>query len=104
MDVEITKDSPDFEQITPDGVPIKKRSVTTSVRMHNGDTLVIGGIYEELDANNKNGVPGLSRLPLLGWLFTHESQQIQKKELLIFITPTILPTPPKKPRRALGQL
>ncbi len=104
MDVEVTKDSPDFAHVTPDGIPIQTRSVTTSVRMRNGDTLVIGGIYEEFDSNSNNAVPGLSRLPLFGWLFTHETQEIQKRELLIFITPTILPTPPKKSRKTLGQL
>ncbi len=103
MDVEVTKDEPDWTHITKDGVPIATRSINTSVRMRNGDTLVIGGIYEENGGNSKNGIPGLSRMPLFGWLFTHEVDKLQKNELLIFITPTIINIP-KKPRKAVSQL
>ena len=90
LDVEVSKDSPDFTHVTPDGVPIQTRTVKTSVRMKNGDTLVIGGIYEMTKSESTNGVPGLKKIPLLKWLFQTKRKNIQKRELLIFITPTIL--------------
>ncbi len=90
MDVEVSKDSPDFTHVTPDGVPIQTRSVKTSVRMKNGDTLIIGGIYEMTKSKKNNQVPGLSRIPLLSWLFKHKTENLEKRELLIFITPTVI--------------
>jgi len=92
MDVEVSKDSPDFTHVTPDGVPIQTRSVKTSVRMRNGDTLIIGGIYEMTKSNRNNSVPGFSRIPLLSWLFKHKAENLEKRELLIFITPTVVKT------------
>jgi|GEM_PF-965848 len=89
MDVEVSKDSPDFTHVTPDGVAIQTRSIKTSVRMKNGDTLVIGGIYEMTKSNTNKEVPGLSRIPLLSWLFRHRTENLEKRELLIFITPTV---------------
>ncbi len=90
MDVEVSKDSPDFTHVTPDGVPIQTRSVKTSVRMKNGDTLIIGGIYEMTKSKKNNQVPGLSRIPLLSWLFRHRMENLEKRELLIFVTPTVI--------------
>jgi len=90
MDVEVSKDSPDFTHVTPDGVPIQTRSVKTSVRMKNGDTLIIGGIYEMTKSKKNNQVPGLSRIPLLSWLFRHRTENLEKRELLIFITPSVI--------------
>ncbi|HDD53257.1 MAG TPA: type IV pilus secretin PilQ, partial [Thermosulfidibacter takaii] len=84
------KDSPDFTHVTPDGVPIQTRSVKTSVRMKNGDTLIIGGIYEMTKSKKNNQVPGLSRIPLLSWLFRHRMENLEKRELLIFVTPTVI--------------
>ena len=92
MDVEVSKDSPDFTHVTPDGVPIQTRSVKTSVRMRNGDTLIIGGIYEMTKSKSNNSVPGFSRIPLLSWLFKHKMENLEKRELLIFITPTVIKT------------
>jgi type IV pilus assembly protein PilQ len=56
-----------------------------------GDTVVIGGIYTEDEATTEDGIPGLRRLPLLGWLFKARSTSLNKTELLIFLTPTVLP-------------
>ncbi len=90
LDLEVSKDSPDFTHVTPDGVPIQTREVKTRVRLRNGDTLVIGGIYEMNKYENTNGVPGFKKIPLIKWLFQTERKNIQKRELLIFITPTII--------------
>lgn len=72
------------------GVPPKNtRETQTGVIMKNGETIVIGGIYTETDFEGENGVPLLSKIPLLGWLFKKETKTKDKTELLIFITPRI---------------
>ena len=56
----------------------------------NGDTTVIGGIYVSSEQTNKDSTPGLSRIPLLGWLFKRDAVNDESRELLIFITPRII--------------
>jgi type II secretory pathway component HofQ len=55
-----------------------------------GDTVVIGGIYTENQGTDESGIPGLRRVPLLGWLFKSQSIQNRKTELLIFLTPSVV--------------
>jgi type IV pilus assembly protein PilQ len=72
------------------GVPPKiSRETQTNLIVKNGETIVIGGIYEEKDYESDSAVPALSKIPLLGWLFKKEAMKKDKTELLIFITPTI---------------
>lgn len=72
------------------GIPPKtSRETSTGVVVKNGETIVIGGIYTETDSKGESGVPLLSRIPLLGWLFKKETNRKVKTELLIFITPQI---------------
>lgn len=72
------------------GIPPKNtRESQTGVIVRNGETIVIGGIYTETASESEDGVPLLSRIPLLGWLFKKETKIKDKTELLIFITPHI---------------
>jgi len=66
------------------------RRVTTSVRVADNETLVIGGLMRETDFTTKSKVFLLGDIPILGALFTHRKTQKQKTDLLIFITPRIL--------------
>ncbi|MBE8221252.1 MAG: type IV pilus secretin PilQ [Bdellovibrionales bacterium] len=70
--------------------PINSRSVKSKVLIKNGDTLVIGGIFQKDVARGSSGVPFLSKLPLFGWLFKYQSEEESKNELMVFLTPTIL--------------
>ncbi len=70
---------------------VDTREVKTQVMMEDGETLVIGGIYEERKARSENRVPLLADLPIIGNLFRSQSAADGKGELLIFITPSILP-------------
>jgi len=70
--------------------PINKKEATTELVVSNGDTTVIGGIYVDSDTESDTGVPFLSDIPLLGWLFKSNSKLKTKTELLIFITPKIV--------------
>ena len=55
-----------------------------------GQTTVIGGIYTSTQQTATDRTPGISRIPLLGWLFRRDSVSDQNSELLIFITPRII--------------
>jgi type IV pilus assembly protein PilQ len=58
--------------------------------VQDGDTTVIGGVYTYEEALAKTYIPGLGRIPVLGWLFKTTSKRMDRKELLVFITPTIV--------------
>jgi type IV pilus assembly protein PilQ len=70
--------------------PINKKEATTELVVSNGETTVIGGIYVDNDTENDTGIPFLSDIPLLGWLFKSNSKTKTKTELLIFITPKVV--------------
>lgn len=73
------------------GVPsINTKRVDTQVLVDNGGTVVIGGVYTQEDSDSTSAVPGLSDVPVMGWLFKQNTQLKSKKELLVFITPKIL--------------
>ena len=69
---------------------IDTKSVQTEISVNNGDTAVIGGIYEETILNDKQQVPFLGDIPLLGYLFKTTTRSSAKTELLIFLTPRIV--------------
>ena len=70
---------------------ITKREVTTAVLVDSGQTVVIGGVYEFKTREDLTKVPFLADLPLLGNLFKQRNRSSDKAELLIFVTPKILP-------------
>lgn len=76
----------------PAGPSIDKREANTQVLVRDGETMVIGGVYVDSQQNNVNGVPYLSRIPVLGWLFKNKIEDIARQELLIFLTPNIVKT------------
>lgn len=90
MDLEVNKDSPDFGNVTAGVPPIKTQAVKTNVLVDNGETVVLGGVYEQTKANNVNRVPFFSDLPLIGFLFRNKFETNNKSELLIFVTPKLL--------------
>lgn len=76
----------------PAGPSIDRREATTQVLVRDGETMVIGGVFVDTQNNNVQGVPYLSRIPVLGWLFKNKSESVAKQELLIFLTPSIVTT------------
>jgi len=88
MDLKVSKDT--VGQIFA-GVPsIDTRNVETSVLVDNGETLVLGGIYEQERGREKEQVPFFGELPGVGWLFRTERTINEKSEMLIFVTPKII--------------
>lgn len=90
MNIKITKNRQG--SIVVEGTPsINKKEATTEVLVKDGETTVIGGIYEITDVDNLLGVPWFHHVPILGWLFKSTQKSNIKSELLIFITPKIIP-------------
>ena len=69
---------------------LDKREINTSVLVDNGQTVVLGGVYEFDKSTDVKKVPFLGDIPGLGLLFRNTNNQTQKAELLIFVTPRIL--------------
>jgi len=88
LDLKVNKDS--IGQIFA-GVPsVDTKEVETQVLMNNGETVVLGGVYETTNKEQRDGVPLLADLPFIGALFRTTLKQNSKKELLIFVTPKII--------------
>ncbi len=89
MDLKITKNAP--SALVVGGEPaIDKREVETQVLVNNGETVVLGGVFEQNKNTNQEKVPLLGDIPLLGYLFQRNNNVATKRELLIFVTPQIL--------------
>ena len=89
MKLNIAKDAPGAP--TPTGqLTINKNSIDTNVLVDNGETVVLGGIFEQENLNQQTKVPFLGDLPFLGKLFRRDSKTENKRELLIFVTPRIV--------------
>jgi type IV pilus assembly protein PilQ len=84
MDIKVTDDT------APTQFRIRKKALNTKLMVKNGDTVVIGGIYTENQSTDESGIPGLRRLPILGWLFKAQRVTNTKTELLIFLTPSVV--------------
>ncbi len=89
MKLNIAKDSPGAP--TPTGqLTINKNSIDTNVLVDNGETVVLGGIFEQENLNQQTKVPFLGDLPYVGRLFRRDLKTDNKRELLIFVTPRIV--------------
>jgi MSHA biogenesis protein MshL len=69
---------------------INRRETDTVVRVRNGETIVIGGLMRTALTRTETGIPGLKRLPWIGRIFGGYRETSEKRELVIFITPTII--------------
>lgn len=90
LTVNLTRNRPDFGNAVRNLPTIQIKEAKTTVMVADGNTTVIGGVFTYEEAINKNFVPGLGRIPVLGWLFKNSQKRVDRKELLVFITPTIL--------------
>lgn len=69
---------------------MSEKRIKSKVIVNNGDVVVIGGVLERSNTSTSAGIPGFHRIPLLGWLFGLKSNQKISRELLIFISPTVV--------------
>lgn len=89
LQLHINQDRPSSRIVQ--GVPaINTRQITTNILVKNGQTIVLGGIYESNREHAEQGIPCISKIPLVGWLFKQQNVLENKRELLIFVTPKII--------------
>jgi type IV pilus assembly protein PilQ len=89
--VELQPEVSDATGIGPQGLPeISRRRVDTTIRVKDGETIVIGGLIQTQESEAIERTPILSRIPLLGRLFTKRKKQLTETELIIYLTPRIL--------------
>ncbi|WGW00578.1 type IV pilus secretin PilQ family protein [Vibrio sp. YMD68] len=92
LDLSVTQDRPGeiVKTGTGEAVAIDTQRIGTQVLVNNGETVVLGGIYQHSTTNSVDKVPLLGDLPLLGALFRRTYEQKGKSELLIFVTPKVI--------------
>jgi general secretion pathway protein D len=71
-------------------VAVDKRVIDTEIAVQSGQTVLLGGLISDTEQQAKNGVPGLSRIPVIGGLFGSQSRNHQRQELLVLLTPTVI--------------
>ncbi len=77
----------DFDNLIPE---IQVREIESLLKVYDGHTVVLGGLMQNERESGKDGVPGLSRIPKLGKLFSYTSDKMAKTELVIFLKPTVI--------------
>lgn len=91
LDIEMKNDRPDYGTQV-DGQPaISTKEINTRVLVPDGDTAVLGGVYSTSESYTEARVPGLGSVPILGWLFKRTEKSRSQNEMLVFITPHIVP-------------
>jgi type IV pilus assembly protein PilQ len=90
LNLEVENNSPDYANRVNGIPPINTQSAKTIVLVKDGQTAVVGGIYQSTETNTENRTPFLSQIPLLGYLFRSKAVDSRNNELLLFITPRIV--------------
>jgi type IV pilus assembly protein PilQ len=90
MRIYLENATPDFSRAVNGNPSINTQRAETQVQVGDGVTTVIGGILQTSETMSLDRTPGLSRVPLLGWLFRRTDARREQQELVIFITPRII--------------
>jgi type IV pilus assembly protein PilQ len=100
MEIKATNDFADYARAPALGgnPPINKSEVDSKIIVQDSDTIVIGGVLRTEEQTGESGVPWLSKIPILGWLFKTETINKSRRQLMVFITPKII-----KSEEAAGQ-
>lgn len=80
-----------LQQADGETLAIDKQEIETQVEVKSGETLALGGIFSQKNKSGSDSVPGLSRIPWLGQLFRHDGKDNERRELVVFITPRLVP-------------
>jgi type IV pilus assembly protein PilQ len=89
LQLQVNQDRPSNHEVL--GVPtISTRQISTNVLVQNGHTVVLGGIYETSAEHSEEGLPFISKIPIVGLLFKQQDTRKRKRELLIFVTPKMV--------------
>jgi type IV pilus assembly protein PilQ len=90
MNITLENGQPDFSRAVNGNPSINTQRAQTQVQVPDGVTTAIGGILQSTETSAEDKTPGLSNIPLLGWLFKRNATSNESQELLIFITPRII--------------
>ncbi len=90
MDLTVTKDEADFARSVLGVPPLNTREVKTTVLVNNGETVVLGGVFEREKTDSEEKIPFFGDLPVIGNAFKETLTSDRKRELLIFVTPKII--------------
>ncbi|PIQ98702.1 MAG: hypothetical protein COV66_15625 [Nitrospinae bacterium CG11_big_fil_rev_8_21_14_0_20_45_15] len=90
MNILATRNAPDFSNTVNGNPVVNTREARTEVLVANGDTTVLGGVYENTTNDSEEAVPFFARIPYVGWFFRNKTVSESISELLIFITPTVV--------------
>ncbi len=93
VSLEIYQEISTFETITLSGdqqILLDKTDVTTDLVVQDGQTIVIGGLIREDTSKSRSGIPFLSKIPIIGWLFGSTEDDIKRQELIILLTPHVI--------------
>jgi general secretion pathway protein D len=85
--VPVSSNAPTTQQQSP---TIDKKEITSSVAVHDGETIVLGGLIADNVEDSKNGIPWLYQLPVIGSLFGGTTKSNVKTELVVLITPRVV--------------
>ena len=91
MKIAVKRNAPDDTVFTLTGSPaIAKNQVKKETLVKDGQTLVLGGIYVISKSERSSGIPYLNKIPFLGAMFRNDEVSDNRKELLVFVTPSIV--------------
>mgnify|MGYP003945831241 CR=1 FL=1 len=90
MEISQEESTPGETQDATGNVPVDRRSIETEIAVQSGETVLLGGLIKETRLDGKKGVPGLSKIPLIGRLFGSTDTGSTRQELLVLITPTVI--------------
>lgn len=79
-----------IKQAEGEALAIDKQEIKTQVTVKDGETIVLGGIFQRHNQNTENKVPMLGDIPVVGSLFKQQTKNMKRRELVIFITPTLI--------------
>src|SRR5690606_4096555 len=89
--LEVSQEVSSQGAISANGNPaINSRTIDTQIAVQSGDTILLGGLISEDDATTEGGVPGLSRVPVIGKLFGNTIKKKNRTELIVLITPQVM--------------
>lgn len=91
LDISITNDRPDFGSTINGNPSILTKEITTRVLVPDGDTAVLGGVYSTAESFSTSRIPVLGSIPVIGYLFKNSRRTREQSEMLVFITPRIVP-------------
>jgi type IV pilus assembly protein PilQ len=90
MDIQVSRNAPQLSEATGDIVGIAKNETKTQALVKDGETIVLGGIYVVESGTGQSRTPFLADIPILGVMFKNRTQQDERRELLVFVTPRVI--------------